>query len=482
MRLREAVATSQLPQVKRGQDDDADLRERSFGTADDIQAAVADADRTDAGKEVRAYIIEQAERLDALGKIPEAWYREQAGLKPRKPVKVASAKKAKSGKGNAQPKRKPKRTTVRESVAFRVELREAEVRKAGSAYEATIIREGPGNPNDANAYSREALRKAVAGGLFDGLQAYADHPTPTEERERPERSVRQLVGHFREARYVDGKPAEVRAKFMPITGPGYEWVTSLIESALGSLPGKPLIGISIDGHGDAPDQQEIGGRRYNVVREIMHLGSADIVTRPGAGGMFHRRLQESLAGARASVANPPQLSGRKLQKRVREALQRLESGLAAEDEHGVRRAFVVLQEAATATVKPEPSPRRQKGGAVAKAKAQARKEKQRRKLAEATIERVRTAGRLLREVDVPPDTRRLWLEELTEKADEAAMRRLLERKLAERRDQLAELRESLGIGEIEGVPRRTPSFAAPGPPPGPGLLDQMGIDREELRT
>jgi hypothetical protein len=49
------------------------------------------------------------------------------------------------------------------------------------------------------------------------------HPTPTEDRERPERIVRTLIGHFREARLVrDGGRAAVRAKFVSVKGPGYE--------------------------------------------------------------------------------------------------------------------------------------------------------------------------------------------------------------------------------------------------------------------
>jgi hypothetical protein len=265
---------------------------------------------------------------------------------------------------------------------------------------------------------------------------------------------------------------------VPISGPGYEWVTSLIESALKAPAGKPLIGISIDGYGHAPDTKEINGRTYNLVREITHLGSADIVTRAGAGGMFHRKLSESLAGARASVGDAPVLSARKLQERVRDALSRLESGLAAEDEQRVRGAFVALSEAATATVK-RPSSQ----GAKAEVKAletKVRKAEKRAGEAESMLARSTLAGALLREVDVPPDTRRAWFDDLLEQRDEPSMRQLLERRQTERRNQIAELREAAGLNYgVEGNPRREPASLS-SEPPRADLLARLGIDPDLL--
>lgn len=56
-----------------------------------------------------------------------------------------------------------------------------------------------------------------------------------------------------------------------------------------------------------PDQETIDGRTYEMVREFAHLGSADLVTRAGAGGQFHRRLQEAWRDAWADVGDPPEL-------------------------------------------------------------------------------------------------------------------------------------------------------------------------------
>lgn len=379
--------------------------------------------------------------------------------------------------------KKRKQRQAREAVPFLARIREAQIHKTGGGYEVSLLREGPGNQNDRNWYSADALRRAVSEGVFEGAQCYADHPTPSEERERPERSVRHLVGHFVEARFVDGNPAEVRAKFVPISGAGYEWVTSLIESALASPKGRPLVGLSIEGFGHAPDQKDIDGKTYNVVREITSLGSVDLVTRAGAGGRFIRQLSESLAGARASVGAAPELSAGKLQARVRKALVRLEEGLADEDDQRVRKAFVALQEAASATVKrptPKPTPRRAKSGEVAKLKAEVRKADKRRRVAEVKVEvadRAKLAGRLLREVDVPGVVREAWFEDLVERKDEPAMRRALERRQAERRDQLLELRESLGLCDVEGAGPREP--LRPAAPADTGLLYRLGLDPDE---
>ena len=517
-RLREAVATTDLPQLERGQDDDEEREE------------------------------------------------------------------------DARPKSKgKKRRKTSESVALRVHIREAALTKTGAAYEATVIREGAGNPDDKNYYTKQALREAVQNGLFEGLQAYANHQTPSEEREQPERDVRKLVGHFREARFIDGNPAEVRAKFVPISGPGYEWVTSLIESALKAPAGRPLIGISIDGYGHAPDTQQIGGRTYNLVREIALLGSADLVTRTATGGMFHRRLQEAwrltrehmrlserdFSSARRKkdaktgdalpdgsfpIENKSDLSnaihayGRasdkarakahiikraralgatdmlpegwvtrestpavqaggtlkegkmkpaKLQETVKSAVTKLEEAAGLDENDGERadtlvsEAIASLRECANAEVKakvqirevevPVAASEDEKDQIAARlaeaetklreAEAERDRERQRRKDAEsesATLRSSITANKVLRESGLPERTRESLFEDLIALGDEAAMVRLVERRKAERDELLTELREA----GIEGAPARIPAMS--GAPATGGLLERMGIDRDEL--
>jgi hypothetical protein len=162
------------------------------------------------------------------------------------------------GRRRRRRRRRCRRLTA---ASFRTLLREAKVTKVDTAdgapprYEVTLIEEGLGNPEDSNVYTAAALREAADAGIFEGLQAYADHPTRSEERDQPERSIRKLVGHYENVRFVEGDGgAELRGEFVPIEGEDYEWVPDLIESSLKAAEntGRPLIGISIDGGGAPP--------------------------------------------------------------------------------------------------------------------------------------------------------------------------------------------------------------------------------------
>jgi hypothetical protein len=474
--------------------------------------------------------------------------------------------------------KKPKEQPARES--FRILLREANITKGnGGAYEVTIVREGPGNPGDRNYYTKQALREAVKSGLFEGLQAYLNHPTPDEERQRPERDVRYLAGHFREARYVDGNPAEVRAKFIP-GGMDKDGVVSLVESALEGMP----LGISIDGFGHAPDTINVGGKEYNAVREVTHLGSADIVTRAGAGGKFHRRLQEAwklterdfnakqrkaakksgaamddgsypiynqedadnawelrgrsknhseaavVAHIRSRVktlglkmpgsdstreSNPAGQAGTskegrmkpaKLQEQIKAAVAKLREASNIEDDDQragtlIQEALTELDECATAEIKAGKKVEiREVEKPVAagdtdadklaaqvadlehklqEAEAARDEEKSRRKDAERRIqegEQAKLAAKVLREAEVPAKSARAWFDDVVECEDEDAMKRLVERRLEEREELVSEIRESYGV---EGAGARPPASAAGGSGSS-GLLDRMGISRDEL--
>ncbi len=58
----------------------------------------------------------------------------------------------------------------------------------------TIVKVGPGNKADNNYYPDVTLREATKAGVFEGLRAFADHPTSVDEQILPERSIRDMVG------------------------------------------------------------------------------------------------------------------------------------------------------------------------------------------------------------------------------------------------------------------------------------------------
>lgn len=108
-----------------------------------------------------------------------------------------------------------------------------------------------------------------------GTQMFWDHPTPGEEAERPERSLRDLAGVLAEdARYRDDGPK----------GPGLyarARVFKGYQDAVNDMAGD--IGVSIRASGKAA-YGEAEGREGKVIEAITGRKSVDFVTRAGAGG------------------------------------------------------------------------------------------------------------------------------------------------------------------------------------------------------
>src|SRR6185437_3765955 len=102
--------------------------------------------------------------------------------------------------------------------------------------------------------------------LLEGAQAFADHPAA---QDRPERSVRDLVGFYRNARVemrapAGGQPrqAEVVATLHLLESA--DWLWSMLREALEQgMPG--LVGISIDVQANVEAQQSgARGRMVNA--------------------------------------------------------------------------------------------------------------------------------------------------------------------------------------------------------------------------
>lgn len=119
-------------------------------------------------------------------------------------------------------------------------------------------------------YPAEVLRRDGATAFPAGTHVYLDHPSSSEEQDRPERSVRDLAGSLIEdANYEDGPDGSglfARVQFLP-------HVKDLIKSIAGH------VGLSIRAAGEIEETPT--GR---VVQSIKHGLSVDVVTRAGAGG------------------------------------------------------------------------------------------------------------------------------------------------------------------------------------------------------
>ncbi len=163
--------------------------------------------------------------------------------------------------------------TVEESLRLdiRLPLQEAKKDKDG-LLDGVIVVEG--QSANKNVYTAAALASGV--NIFDGALMFADHPTAVEEAQRPERSVRDVVGRVI-APYMgqteSGKPA-LRAKFK-ISEAESTLKTKIEEGILGDL--------SLRAFGQGRRDKATG----NFIVEGFQANpftSVDVVTLAAAGG------------------------------------------------------------------------------------------------------------------------------------------------------------------------------------------------------
>lgn len=157
-------------------------------------------------------------------------------------------------------------------------------------------------------YSAEMLKRDGPRVFREGTQMYADHPTRTEERDRPERSIKDLAGVLKTAAYWAEGPA----------GPGLYAEAEMLGSWRYFLEqAAPHIGVSIRAMGEA-QEGEAEGRRGKVIQSLTDALSVDLVTRAGAGGKV-LPLYESARGEKSDEEERHMAENNEL----REALDKL---------------------------------------------------------------------------------------------------------------------------------------------------------------
>lgn len=158
-------------------------------------------------------------------------------------------------------------------------------------------------------YPAETLRQYGATAFPAGTQIYFDHPSASEETDRPERSVRDLAGVLLDAaRYEDGPD-----------GKGLFGRIQFFENIRDQVRAMAQhIGLSIRANGHVEETAQ--GR---IVRSLEGI-SIDLVTRAGAGGRLIRMTESTAtlgsagsAGASA-VATATQADYNELTKMVLE--------------------------------------------------------------------------------------------------------------------------------------------------------------------
>lgn len=259
-----------------------------------------------AGTADNAYAVCHSSLDEAIGKLMGN------GLKPVKKMEADSS--------TAMPQMIKAGIKKEASVRFRaVQLKEAK-QAAGNSdsghkkFRVVLIREGMGNFGDAFYYNRDALDSAV--GLFAGSKIYADHPSSTEEETRPERSVRDVLGHYENlaVQIAEDGCGELAADVDVLATE--TWAIARMQRAIENaekFPDKDFVGLSINASGDATDVPidevisqapegakakllEAKANGIDSVRVVSALKSAvscDLVTEAGAGGKIINLIEGS---------------------------------------------------------------------------------------------------------------------------------------------------------------------------------------------
>ena len=154
---------------------------------------------------------------------------------------------------------------------------------SGHRYRARLI-EGD-RWGSSGYYDREVLERDGPNVWPEGTPIYLDHPSISEQMERPERSVRDLAGKITSTPAYEGDGLYADVEFYPHTAPVIEALWS-------------DVGMSIRAAGTT-ESGERQGRHGPVITSLTEGMSVDVVTRAGAGGKLVAML-ESARGTETS--------------------------------------------------------------------------------------------------------------------------------------------------------------------------------------
>jgi hypothetical protein len=158
------------------------------------------------------------------------------------------------------------------------------LKEAKADYEIKLIAPGKGS---SAFYPKEVLQRDGPKVFTKGTHVYLNHPTSTEEAERPEGDVKNLAGVLT----TDAAYHESHAK-----GPGlYARMKVFADHAQTVEEKAPHVGMSIRASGKAESKQVKEG--LPVLTELTSAESVDVVTHAGAGGMILTEAARESAGS-----------------------------------------------------------------------------------------------------------------------------------------------------------------------------------------
>ena len=225
---------------------------------------------------------------------------------------------------------------ISESSVRILEAKKGEEAK-GNAWDVLLIKAG--TSGNARHYPAAMLEASVP--LFEGVKAYADHPSKEETRNRPERSIRDVVGWFEGVRW-DSEEQGIRGTFR-ITEAA-DWLRQTLKSAWDA--GKTdLLGFSINALG------RVGAKRSDnstLIEAIEKVVSTDVVTSPGAGG----RLLGVLESERSAEDT---MDPEEIKRLIQEAMAAGLTGLQAQLTEALAALTAAPAAAATAVTEAAPA-------------------------------------------------------------------------------------------------------------------------------
>jgi len=234
-------------------------------------------------------------------------------------VEPQAAKEADTAGANAQVLRARESSAMQFRAGSITAMRESSASDNGigpTRFRTVILEQGLGNMKDAFYYERSFLESAVP--VFEGKKIYADHPSTIQEETLPERSVRDVLGHFENVAVEQGEDgvARLMGDVVVLADKPYEWARGLMRHAVEyrtKFPDKDFVGISINANGFSgeastgaflkestlpePIRRKLemalaeGVETIRVATEIKDAVSADLVTEAGAGGKIIKMIE-----------------------------------------------------------------------------------------------------------------------------------------------------------------------------------------------
>lgn len=187
-------------------------------------------------------------------------------------------------------------TDIRESNVTRdfeisgfISLKEAKFNADFSEVEVVLIEAGV-NEQKKRYYPDKTIQEAA--GIFKGWKNYIDHPTPTQERERPERSLKDWASTIVESKYENGMAIGKIAIHD-------QW----LRERLADPVARAQLGLSVLSGGRISHGKVNGKDGYEIVEAILPFRksgppSVDWVTEAGARGRVSKLLESRYRGGR----------------------------------------------------------------------------------------------------------------------------------------------------------------------------------------